>query len=101
MPSIFQTLVWAEIDKIPKGKTLTYKQIAIKIGKPSAARAVANACAQNPQPISTPCHRVIRSDGAIGGYSGAGGLRSKKGTSCKRRSFFLNFKGTHLHTFHV
>ena len=39
MPSIFQTLVWAEIDKIPKGKTLTYKQIAIKIGKPSASRA--------------------------------------------------------------
>ena len=51
--------MWAEIDKIPKGKILTYKEIAIKIGKPNAARAVANACAQNPQPISTPCHRVI------------------------------------------
>ena len=78
MPSIFQTLVWAEIDKIPKGKTLTYKQIAVKIGKPSAARAVANACAQNPQPISTPCHRVIRSDGGLGGYSGKGGIKAKK-----------------------
>ena len=88
MPSIFQTLVWAEIDKIPKGKTLTYKQIAIKIGKPSAARAVANACAQNPQPISTPCHRVIRSDGGIGGYSGAGGLEAKRELLAKEGVFF-------------
>ena len=88
MPSIFQTLVWAEIDKIPKGKTLTYKQIAVKIGKPSAARAVANACAQNPQPISTPCHRVIRSDGAIGGYSGAGGSAAKRELLAKEGVFF-------------
>ena len=88
MPSIFQTLVWAEIDKIPKGKTLTYKQIAVKIGKPSAARAVANACAQNPQPISTPCHRVIRSDGGIGGYSGAGGLEAKRELLAKEGVFF-------------
>ena len=88
MPSIFQTLVWAEIDKIPKGKTLTYKQIAIKIGKPSAARAVANACAQNPQPISTPCHRVIRSDGAIGGYSGTGGSEAKRELLAKEGVFF-------------
>jgi methylated-DNA-[protein]-cysteine S-methyltransferase len=87
LPSIFQTLVWAEIDKIPKGKTLTYKQIAIKIGKPSAARAVANACAQNPQPISTPCHRVIRSDGAIGGYSGAG-AQKQKGNFLQKKEFF-------------
>ena len=88
MPSIFQTLVWAEIDKIPKGKTLTYKQIAIKIGKPSAARAVANACAQNPQPISTPCHRVVRSDGGIGGYSGAGGSEAKRELLTKEGVFF-------------
>ena len=88
MPSIFQTLVWAEIDKIPKGKTLTYKQIAVKIGKPSAARAVANACAQNPRPISTPCHRVIRSDGGIGGYSGAGGLEAKRELLAKEGVFF-------------
>ena len=88
MPSIFQTLVWAEIDKIPKGKTLTYKQIAVKIGKPSAARAVANACAQNPQPISTPCHRVIRSDGGIGGYSGEGGSEAKRELLAKEGVFF-------------
>ena len=78
MPSIFQTLVWAEIDKIPKGKTLTYKQIAIKIGKPNAARAVANACAKNPYAPRVPCHRVIRSDGSLGGFSAPGGTKTKK-----------------------
>jgi len=78
LATAFQTLVWAEIDKIPKGKTLTYKQIAIKIGKPNAARAVANACGKNPNPINTPCHRVINSNGTIGGYSGVGGIQTKK-----------------------
>ena len=78
MTTTFQTLVWAEIDKIPKGNTLTYKQIAIKIGKPNAARAVANACGKNPNPINTPCHRVINSNGTIGGYSGVGGIETKK-----------------------
>ena len=78
MTTTFQTLVWAEIDKIPEGNTLTYKQIAIKIGKPNAARAVANACGKNPNPINTPCHRVINSNGTIGGYSGVGGIETKK-----------------------
>ena len=78
MATTFQTLVWAEIDKIPKGNTLTYKQIAIKIGKPNAARAVANACGKNPNPINTPCHRVINSNGTIGGYSGVGSIQAKK-----------------------
>ena len=78
MATAFQTLVWAEIDKIPKGNTLTYKQIAIKIGKPNAARAVANACGKNPNPINTPCHRVINSNGTIGGYSGVAGIQTKK-----------------------
>ena len=78
MATAFQTLVWAEIGKIPKGNTLTYKQIAIKIGKPNAARAVANACGKNPNPINTPCHRVINSNGTIGGYSGVGGIQTKK-----------------------
>lgn len=80
--------MWAEIDKIPKGKILTYKEIAIKIGKPNAARAVANACAQNPQPISTPCHRVIRSDGTIGGYSGLGGEKAKRDLLANEGVFF-------------
>ena len=80
--------MWAEIDKIPKGKILTYKEIAIKIGKPNAARAVANACAQNPQPISTPCHRVIRSDGTIGGYSGLGGEKAIRDLLANEGVFF-------------
>ena len=52
MATDFQKKVWAEIDKIPYGTTVTYKEIAIKIGKPKAARAVANACGQNPEPIT-------------------------------------------------
>ena len=78
MATDFQKLVWAEIDKIPYGSTITYKEIAKKIGKPNAARAVANACGQNPEPIIRPCHRVICSNGDIGGYSGQGGPEEKK-----------------------
>ena len=62
----FQKKVWNEIKKIPKGRTTSYKQIAIAIGHPKAARAVANACGKYPNPIITPCHRVITSDGTIG-----------------------------------
>ena len=73
----FQIQVWSEISKIPFGKTKTYKEIAVSIGKPNSARAVANACGKNPYPIDIPCHRVIRSDGNIGGYSGEGGVKKK------------------------
>ena len=58
--------------------TLTYKQLAINIGKPNAARAVANACGKNPYVPIIPYHRVIRSDGYLGGYSGKGGIEMKK-----------------------
>jgi methylated-DNA-[protein]-cysteine S-methyltransferase len=74
----FQKKVWDEIDKIPRGKVITYGQIAKNIGKPKAARAVANACGANPNPIVVPCHRVIRSDGELGGYSGPGGIKQKR-----------------------
>ena len=74
----FQKMVWLEITKIPKGKTITYKELAMKIGKPKAYRAVANACAKNPLIIEIPCHRVIRSDGFLGGYSGKGGVKKKR-----------------------
>ena len=74
----FQIEVWKELSKIPKGEVRTYKQIAKSIGKPKSSRAVANACAKNPYPIVIPCHRVIRSDGTIGGYSGQGGGKLKK-----------------------
>ena len=72
-PSNFQKLVWKEIEKIPYGETRSYKDIAIQIGKPRSFRAVANACGKNPLPIIRPCHRVICSDGKIGGYSAEGG----------------------------
>ena len=74
----FQIKVWKEIKKIPKGKVKTYKELAIAIAKPNASRAVANACGKNPYPVTIPCHRVIRSDGRIGGYSGRGGIKMKK-----------------------
>lgn len=78
MPTKFQQLVWNEIEKIPYGETRSYKDIAVSIGKPRAARAVANACAKNPTPIKRPCHRVICSNGQFGGYSGPGGIETKK-----------------------
>ena len=64
--------------KIPKGKVKTYKEVAIGIKMPKAARAVANACAKNPYAPKIPCHRVIRSDGSLGGYSGKGGVNTKR-----------------------
>ena len=78
MPTKFQQLVWNEIEKIPYGETRSYKDIAVSIGKPRAARAVANACAKNPTPIKRPCHRVICNNGQIGGYSGPGCTKTKK-----------------------
>ncbi|MDC0186203.1 MGMT family protein [Gammaproteobacteria bacterium] len=74
----FQTDVWNQIKKIPKGETMSYKDIAIAIGRPKASRAVANACGKNPNPIIVPCHRVIASDGSIGGYTGSGGIKTKR-----------------------
>ena len=74
----FQMKVWSSIRKIPKGKVKTYSQIAKSIGKPLAIRAVANAVGKNPYPPKIPCHRVIRSDGSLGGYSGKGGVKTKK-----------------------
>ena len=75
--TFFQKKVWQELLKIPKGQTRSYKEIAIAIGNPKAARAVANACGKNPYPIKIPCHRAIRSDGSTGGYSGVGGSSTK------------------------
>ena len=73
----FQLKVWNYLKKIPRGKVKTYSQIAIAIGKPKAVRAVGNAVGKNPFPIKIPCHRVIRSDGSMGGYSGPGGVAKK------------------------
>src|SRR5882672_3717314 len=73
----FQRKVWQALLKIPKGKTVTYKELAKNIGKPLAVRAVANAVGANPCAPLIPCHRVIRSDGTLGGYSGKGGIKTK------------------------
>ena len=76
--TIFQIKVWKEIIKIPRGSVKTYKEIAIILGNPKSSRAVANACGSNPYVPIVPCHRDIRSDGKLGGYSGEGGLNTKK-----------------------
>ena len=74
----FQLKVWAYLRKIPRGSVKSYSQVAKGIGKPLAVRAVANAIGKNPCAPKIPCHRVIRSDGSLGGYSGKGGLKTKK-----------------------
>jgi methylated-DNA-[protein]-cysteine S-methyltransferase len=73
----FQLKVWNYLKKIPRGRLKTYSQVAKGIGKPLAVRAVANAIGKNPYPPKIPCHRVIRSDGSLGGYSGKGGIKTK------------------------
>ena len=74
----FQLKVWAYLSKIPPGRVKTYSQVAKAIGKPLAVRAVANAIGKNPYAPKIPCHRVIRSDGSLGGYSGKGGVKTKR-----------------------
>jgi AraC family transcriptional regulator of adaptative response/methylated-DNA-[protein]-cysteine methyltransferase len=64
----FQRRVWQELQRIPRGTTRTYGQIARALGKPRAVRAVARACATNPVSIVVPCHRVVRADGNLAGY---------------------------------
>jgi AraC family transcriptional regulator of adaptative response/methylated-DNA-[protein]-cysteine methyltransferase len=64
----FQWRVWQELRAIPYGSTRTYTQIAQRLGQPTAARAVARACATNPVSVVIPCHRVVRGDGSLGGY---------------------------------
>ena len=74
----FQLKVWAYLSKIPRGSVKTYSQVAKAIGELLAVRAVANAIGKNPYPPKIPCHRVIRSDGLLGGYSGKGGVKTKR-----------------------
>ena len=72
----FQEAVWRELRKIPLGETRSYADIARAVGDPNATRAVGTANGSNPVAVLVPCHRVIRSDGTLGGY--AGGLDRKK-----------------------
>ncbi|OYQ30982.1 cysteine methyltransferase [Pseudomonas mandelii] len=66
--SVFQRRVWEVLRQIPVGETASYRDIAQRLGQPSASRAVANACGANPVAVIVPCHRVLRQDGSLGGY---------------------------------
>ncbi len=64
----FQLEVWAALRQVPSGATISYLELAYRIGRPEAVRAVAQACAANPLAVAVPCHRAVRSDGALAGY---------------------------------
>jgi methylated-DNA-[protein]-cysteine S-methyltransferase len=72
----FQRRVWEELRTIPRGETLTYGELAARIGRPGAARAVGAAVARNPVSLVVPCHRVVGADGSLTGY--AGGIERKR-----------------------
>jgi methylated-DNA-[protein]-cysteine S-methyltransferase len=72
----FQRRVWEELRTIPRGSTVTYGELASRIGRPGAARAVGAAVARNPVSIVVPCHRVVGADGSLTGY--AGGVERKR-----------------------
>jgi methylated-DNA-[protein]-cysteine S-methyltransferase len=72
----FQQAVWKALREIPRGKTISYAEMALRVGKPGAARAVGSALGRNPIPILFPCHRVIAAGGGIGGFGG--GLEMKR-----------------------
>lgn len=79
----FEKNVWLLLKEVPYGETRTYKWLAERLGKPNASRAVGQALAKNPLPIVLPCHRIIESDGAIGGYA--------PGIDIKRRLLALEY----------
>lgn len=74
----FQRRVWAALVAVPYGRTASYRDIAAAIGQPTATRAVGAANGRNPIPLIIPCHRVIGADGALVGYSGGGGIETKR-----------------------
>lgn len=74
----FQRRVWAALVAVPYGETATYRDIAVAIGQPTATRAVGAANGRNPIPLIIPCHRVIGTDGSLVGYSGGGGIDTKR-----------------------
>ncbi len=66
--TVFQAQVWRALQSIPRGRVLSYSELALQLGRPSASRAVARACASNPVAVLIPCHRVVRAGGALAGY---------------------------------
>lgn len=79
----FERKVWESLNEVPFGETRTYKWVAERVGSPSAVRAVGRALSKNPVPIVIPCHRIIESDGSIGGYS--------SGVDTKRRLLEMEY----------
>ena len=73
----FQKLVWKELQKIPYGKTKSYSEIAVALGKPNAQRAVGSACNKNPIILIIPCHRVISKNGNLGGFAYGNEVKNK------------------------
>jgi methylated-DNA-[protein]-cysteine S-methyltransferase len=76
--SPFVKAVWQACRAIPYGQTVSYGELAARVGHPGAARAVGMAMGRNPCPIVVPCHRVLARDGSLGGYSGPGGVEFKR-----------------------
>ena len=75
--SAFQQAVWQELLAIPLGHTLTYGELARKLGNPGSSRAVGAACGANPIPVIVPCHRVLAANGRLGGFSGGPGWKNR------------------------
>ena len=75
--SDFSIAVWQAAAAIPHGRRLTYGELARRIGKPGAARAVGQALGRNPVPLAVPCHRVVQGDGTLGGFSGGAGWKER------------------------
>lgn len=73
----FMQKVWEYLLTVPYGEIVSYKDVAVSIGKPDAYRAVALACQKNPIPIFIPCHRVIKNNGDLGGYKGGASIKKK------------------------
>lgn len=84
----FQHKVYTLIRKIPKGKVATYGQVAKLVGNPGAARAVGMCMKVNPNAPTTPCHRIVASDGKLTGYSASGGITKKKSMLLSEGVFF-------------
>lgn len=85
-PTDFNKKVWQALKLIPRGRVTTYKELAKYLGKPKAARAVGNACGKNLNAPKVPCHRVVKSDGSLGGYSGG----------VKRKIYLLKKEGVEI-----
>ncbi len=82
----FQRRVWQSLCEIPYGKTISYRDLAVRVGSPRAFQAVGQANGRNPLPILIPCHRVIAADGTLGGYS----------SGVERKNFLLRLEGAAL-----